>query len=236
VTGRLGRLPRKPRVDDMRLVPRVGSRWRGTNSWLMRSGKTERVRVVAIGGSASVGKTTCAERVAELLGVSEVIHVDDLSKRIQDNGEPHPLETIDQPWRRPPTYLAQQLIEWTPRLHPAILEAVEQAASTGGVIEGEGIDPRLAPELASAGVAAVYVIETGPDPPSWDLPDPAVKITVHRPDIRRTGRRHRDEPPIRTLAARERRRGRPAVGALASVDNAARPNLHGRQLSTPSWR
>jgi hypothetical protein len=128
----------------------------------MRSGKTERVRVVAIGGSASVGKTTCAERVAELLGVSEVIHVDDLSKRIQDNGEPHPLETIDQPWRRPPTYLAQQLIEWTPRLHPAILEAVEQAASTGGVIEGEGIDPRLAPELASAGVAAVYVIETDP--------------------------------------------------------------------------
>lgn len=36
--------------------------------------------------------------------------------------EPHPLDTIDQPWREPPAYLAQQLIEWTRRLHPAILE------------------------------------------------------------------------------------------------------------------
>lgn len=36
----------------------------GTNGWSEWSGETERVRVVAIGGSASVGKTTCAERVA----------------------------------------------------------------------------------------------------------------------------------------------------------------------------
>ena len=117
---------------------------------------------MAIGGSASVGKTTSAERIAELLGLSKVIHVDDLSKQIQASGEPHPLDTIDQPWRQPPTYLARQLIEWTRWLHPAILEAVEQIATTGGVIEGEGIDPRLAAALASAGVPAVYVIETDP--------------------------------------------------------------------------
>jgi hypothetical protein len=120
------------------------------------------MRVVAIGGSASVGKTSCAGRVAELMGLNGVVHVDDLSSRVQTNGEPHVLDTIDHPWRQPPEDLAEQLVEWTRRLHPAILGAVEQLAPTGGVIEGEGIDPQLVADLAPASMTAVYVIEPSP--------------------------------------------------------------------------
>jgi hypothetical protein len=120
------------------------------------------MRVVAIGGSASAGKTTCAGRVAEVLGLKRVIHVDDLSSRMETNGEPHVLDTIDHPWRQSPEDLVEHLVEWTRRLHPSILEAVEQLASTGGVIEGEGVDPRLVADLAPARMTAVYVIETSP--------------------------------------------------------------------------
>jgi hypothetical protein len=127
-----------------------------------RNGKTDRMRVVAIGGSASAGKTTCAGRVAELLGLNRVVHVDDLSSELQTNGEPHALDAIGDPWRQRPEDLVEQLVEWTRRLHPAILGAIEELAPTGGVIEGEGIDPRLVAGLVPAGMTAVYVIETSP--------------------------------------------------------------------------
>ena len=45
--------------------------------------------------------------------------------------------------------------------HPLIIETVEKLAPTGGVLEGEGIDPRLAVGLP-ADMSAVYVIESNP--------------------------------------------------------------------------
>jgi hypothetical protein len=120
------------------------------------------MRVVAVGGSASVGKTTCAAAVAERLGVDTVVHVDDLSKRIQASGEPHVLDTFDRPWQQPPEYLAHLLIKWTVRRHPAIVAAAQALAVTGGVIESQGIDARIASDLRRVGVTSVYVIETSP--------------------------------------------------------------------------
>jgi hypothetical protein len=123
-------------------------------------GETGGVRVVAIGGSASVGKSTCAEQVADLLGLAEVLHVDDLSKRLQRGGRPHVLDTIEQPWSQPAKYLVEQLVAWTAELHPLILDGIDRLARTGGVIEGEGVDPRLAGDFARAGVSSVYLFES----------------------------------------------------------------------------
>jgi hypothetical protein len=121
------------------------------------------VRVVAIGGSASVGKTTCAAGVARILGVTRIVHVDDLSADLQRAGQRHFLDTIDQPWSQPPVDLAKGLLGWTARLHPLILAAVDDLAVTGGVIEGEGIDPRFASHVGRGVVSTVYVIESDPD-------------------------------------------------------------------------
>lgn len=120
------------------------------------------MQVVAIGGSASVGKTLAAAAVAHRLGIERVVHVDDLSEEIQRAGQPHVLDTIAQPWRQPPGYLVGELIAWTARLHPPILAVVDDLAVTGGVIEGEGIDPRLTGRAAGNGVSTVYVIESDP--------------------------------------------------------------------------
>lgn len=125
--------------------------------------KADIVRVLAIGGSASVGKTTCAGTLATKLGAARVVHVDDLSRELQDAGDPHVLDTLVNPWQRSPAYLVGALIAWTERLQVPILACISDLAATGGVIEGEGIDPRLAPALAAAGVATVYVIETDAD-------------------------------------------------------------------------
>ena len=42
--------------------------------------------VVAIGGSASVGKTSATAALSQALGLDLVVHVDDLSRRLQDPG------------------------------------------------------------------------------------------------------------------------------------------------------
>jgi hypothetical protein len=116
------------------------------------------VRVVAIGGGASVGKTTCSLAVARLLELPIVVHVDDLSNQLGDAGDVHFLDQATDPWDQPADLLTEQLIVWTARLHPPILDAVRGLSATGGVIEGEGIDPRLTGRWPE-GVGVVYVIE-----------------------------------------------------------------------------
>jgi hypothetical protein len=112
--------------------------------------------IVAIGGSASVGKTTAASKVAELLGLSEIVQVDDLSRQVQAKGQQHFLDVLDSPWLEPAEALAERLIQWTLHLHPPIGAAVA-SLTKGGVLEGEGVDPRV---RWPAAVATVYVIET----------------------------------------------------------------------------
>jgi hypothetical protein len=115
--------------------------------------------VVALGGSASAGKTTCAAELSRLLGLREVVHVDNLSRRLQRDTGPHFLDTLEAPWRQPAPRLTAGLIDWTARLHPLIAGAAGRLAATGGIIEGEGVDPRLAGTWGVAEVRTVYVIE-----------------------------------------------------------------------------
>lgn len=123
---------------------------------------TARACVVAIGGSASAGKTTCAPAVAALLGLDRVLHVDDLARDMQRTDEPHVFDAMSHPWSREPEYLVDQLVQWTAKLHPLIGTAIDSLTATGGVIEGEGIDPRLVSH-SMLDVGCVYVIETDPD-------------------------------------------------------------------------
>lgn len=117
--------------------------------------------LIALGGSASVGKTTCARELVRRLGLEEVVHVDDLSRRLQRVGCPHFLDTLDAPWQEPADSLVAGLIAWTERLHPVIAEAAGRRAAMGAVIEGEGIDPRIARAggWGDTEVRTVYVIE-----------------------------------------------------------------------------
>jgi hypothetical protein len=111
--------------------------------------------IVAVGGSASVGKSTAAVEVADMLHLDDVVHVDDLSLKVQAAGSAHFLDELDRPWLEPAETLTSRLVEWTSRLHPAIAVAV-QSLGDGGVVEGEGVDPRVAWPVH---VCPVYVIE-----------------------------------------------------------------------------
>lgn len=117
--------------------------------------------LIAVGGSASVSKTTCAADLARSLGGAEVVHVDDLSRRLQSDGCPHFLDPVEAPWQQPAESLVVGLIEWTARLHPMIRDAAERLGASGGIMEGEGIDPRIARVggWGDADVRTVYVIE-----------------------------------------------------------------------------
>src|SRR5579871_3689702 len=114
--------------------------------------------VYAVGGSASIGKTTVAAHLAEMLGGSTIIHVDDLVHRAEPEGVPPFLHATTNPWQQPSVALATKLIESTAMLHPAIIDAAGALHSDGLTIEGEGVDPRLIQEWSHS-VSVVYMIE-----------------------------------------------------------------------------
>jgi hypothetical protein len=115
------------------------------------------MRIVAIGGSASVGKSTAAPSVAALIGVETVIHVDELSPLVRAS-VPHPIDDAEDPWTRPAPDLTSELVAWTAHLHAPIRSAVDRLLGVGGVVEGEGVDPRLGLGRSDR-VRPVYVIE-----------------------------------------------------------------------------
>lgn len=119
--------------------------------------------IVAIGGSASVGKTRLAATLLTRLGLSEAMHVDDLVPAVEAIEGPSFISSTPKVWRRPAGWLCAELVRWTARLHPHIDGLVaDLVARGGGVIEGEGIDPRVAKNWAPDVVRVVYVIETDP--------------------------------------------------------------------------
>jgi len=117
--------------------------------------------VLAIGGSASVGKTAAALSVAAGRGVA-VVHVDDLRHEMVGPGF---AATMPDVWRRPGAELVDILRDETARLVPPITAAVAGllASATGGVIEGEGIEPALTARWSPDDVHAVFVVEDDAD-------------------------------------------------------------------------
>lgn len=116
--------------------------------------------ILAIGGSASVGKTTLAATLAARLDVHEIVHVDDLVPAVERDEGPSFLAAAGV-WRRPPDWLRDQLVAWTERLHPHIDRAIRPLVHA--IVEGEGIDHRLACRWPPDEVRVVYVIETDAD-------------------------------------------------------------------------
>src|SRR5271154_3461212 len=101
--------------------------------------------ILAIGGSASMGKTTVASTLARRLDAVEVIHVDDLQKAVAGDIGRSFIETTPGVWHRSPEWLCDQLIRWTEKLHPALIAAIETHLKRPGyiIVEGEGVEPRL---------------------------------------------------------------------------------------------
>ena len=110
--------------------------------------------VVAIGGSASVGKTTLAMHLSRRLGLDHVVHVDDLRG-------PSFIDSTPDVWSKPAARLREALVSETEQVHGAVAAAIDAllAARASGVIEGEGIEPRLLQRWPATLVRPVYVIE-----------------------------------------------------------------------------
>ena len=117
--------------------------------------------VIAIGGSASVGKTTLARELAQLLRIDRVAHVDDTRSA---GCAPSFLETTPDVWTRPAAWLCETLIAETRAFHSGIAAEIEArlVEPGSGIVEGEGVEPRLLRRWDPARVRAVYVIEDDP--------------------------------------------------------------------------
>ncbi len=122
---------------------------------------SEGVAVLAIGGSASVGKTTLASRIVERLHLDCVVHVDELSARAAVSGGPSFIDTTPNVWTKPVIWLRDALIASTRSLRPVITAEIDAmvAHGAGGVIEGEGLEPQLFRRWPDSLVRPVYVIE-----------------------------------------------------------------------------
>jgi hypothetical protein len=128
-------------------------------------GQAESMTVIAIGGSASVGKTTLARAIAERLAIEKVVHVDDLRTAVERSDGPGFIETTPGVWTRPASWLLESLLASTRSLHPAITAEIDSLVELHGrgVIEGEGVEPRLFAGGRSGLVRPVYVIEADPE-------------------------------------------------------------------------
>jgi 2-phosphoglycerate kinase len=122
---------------------------------------SEGMAVLAIGGSASVGKTTLASRIVERLGLECVVHVDDLGARAAVSVGPSFIDTTPNVWTQPVTWLRDALIASTRNLRPFISAEIDAMVEhrAGGVIEGEGLEPQLFRRWPAPLVQPIYVIE-----------------------------------------------------------------------------
>ena len=121
------------------------------------------MRILAIGGCASVGKTTVAGELAAALGAADVVHVDDLRAAHEASAGPSFDDAMPDVWNQPPSLLCASLIRSTRGLHQTIAVEVNNlvAAGRSGVVEGEGVEPALMQRWSGTRVGAVYIIEQG---------------------------------------------------------------------------
>lgn len=118
-------------------------------------------KVVLLGGSSSVGKTTLAGELARRIG-GEHVQVDGLRHTV-DDPRVHFLSTTPYPWRLDPQSLCLVLRRAAEAMRPVLGRAVDAALAGGRrmVLEGEGLDPWLATRYASdPRVSALFVVES----------------------------------------------------------------------------
>lgn len=117
--------------------------------------------IIAVGGSASVGKTTLATALASRLGLEQIVHVDDIAAGHEQDVASSFISATPDVWRRSADWRHEQLLRWTAGLHPRIGQVIDElVGDRGGVVEGEGIEPRLLRRWEADLVRVVYIVET----------------------------------------------------------------------------
>lgn len=111
-----------------------------------------RLLILLVGGCACVGKTTASAAIAARLGLPRVSIYDGF------DGDVSPFRGPD-PWNLDAGELAARLIAKGPAMRANLCRLVD-LHPRGAVIEGEGIDPSLAAQLArDRGTRAAFLIE-----------------------------------------------------------------------------
>jgi hypothetical protein len=101
--------------------------------------------------------------LAARLGLGDAVHVDDVVPAVEASDGPNFIASTPGVWTRPADWLCAELVRWTAQLHPHIDHLVADLGDRGGgLIEGQGIEPRLADGGDPEVVRVVYVIETDP--------------------------------------------------------------------------
>jgi 2-phosphoglycerate kinase len=119
-------------------------------------------QVVLIGGSASVGKTSLAETLARRQEIHNVIHIDEIRRRL-----PAALQRLKAPgvWDSPPDRLLQLLLEETAAVRSALIDVTRGLVrgTQGAIVEGEGLEPDVLTAFNDEPeVRGIFIIETDP--------------------------------------------------------------------------
>jgi predicted kinase len=117
--------------------------------------------VLLIGGSASVGKTTVAGKLAGRAH-AEVVHIDD--RRDDIPGAVNYLRTAEV-WDLPPTRLIELLLEMTASVGQFLTHLVTQLLDQGRpvIVEGEGIEPQVVERFdRNDRLRTVFIVEDDP--------------------------------------------------------------------------
>ena len=111
------------------------------------------------------GKSTTAAEIAKRLRLESIVQVDELSKVIEPFNGPNFNTPEPEMWQQPASGLAISLVKWTSLLHTPIAAEVDSLirSHTSGVIEGEGVEPRLCQRWSPTIVRAVYIVEEDAD-------------------------------------------------------------------------
>jgi 2-phosphoglycerate kinase len=118
------------------------------------------VRVYALGGPSSVGKTTAAAAIAERLGAAH-LQLDTIAQASQDPRVRRFQTGVDGPWSLPPAHVRDLLIQKGEALAAQLNTTISRCSSNSKVtiVEGEGVHPSLARHHAADLVRFAFVLE-----------------------------------------------------------------------------
>ncbi len=152
-------------------------------------------KVLLIGGSSAIGKTTVARALGRRLGVS-VIPADDIRLAVQQMtttaAHPHLHYFLDDPhiWRQPPEVLRDGFIAVSRAVSPAVESVVAHHVVTDVgpiILEGDNILPGMAAQGHFSDIRFFAGLECGDDVRSVFLVEPDEEALLHNARARGRG-------------------------------------------------